>query len=157
MKHFTFIMMLATMMAFICIDVDAQSYRRNRNGGLLIDKSSAGTYNPTPQRNSSGQSNSSGFLINQSSPGTYDGPIGGNVISNDEPYETPSTSSSTTSSSHSTTTVAQKDCRQCYGLKYCRTCGGDGVMTGFTLKDKLKCSTCSGTGVCNYCHGTGKR
>lgn len=122
------------------------------NSGYLIDQSSPGTYTITRRNNSSGQkSNSDGFAIDNSSPGTYTGPAGGNVVSNDYTNETPS-------SSTTTTTVTQKDCRQCLGLKYCRSCGGRGVVqNSYDLRQQHKCSICSGTGVCKFCNGTGKQ
>ncbi len=126
--------------------------QRKSNSGYLIDQSSPGTYTITRRNNSSGQkSNSDGFAIDNSSPGTYTGPAGGNVVSSDYTNETPS-------SSTTTTTVTQKDCRQCLGLKYCRSCGGRGVVqNSYDLRQQHKCSICSGTGVCKFCNGTGKQ
>lgn len=159
MKHFSFILMFVAVMAFISTTADAQSYRRNRNSGLLIDKSSAGHYDPnagSPSRNSAGtgvkngQTNRNSMYnmnIDKSSAGHYDGPVNNTpTVTNDY--------NGNSSSTHS------RVCSVCKGKgnytheqymgaavagkkKWCSECGGN-VSYGHTHR---RCETCSGTGI----------
>ena len=98
-----------------------------------------------------GKSNRGGLNIDNSS-------VGG-VKAKDLPHvsDDSDSSGSNSRSSSSSSSSSSKSCRLCVGRGYCKTCTGTGVMTGYTLKDKLKCSTCNGTGKCPSCHGTGKQ
>ena len=129
----------------IAISADAQSYR-NRNGGFLINKSSAGHYNPNIGSSRAPSSNSSGFLIDNSSAGHYDGPVNTTVVNTESPSTTSTTSRSRT----------------------CSVCHGKGwyvhsqYMGSATAGKKMWCSTC-GEEVnyghshrrCDTCHGSG--
>jgi len=140
------IFMLLFVLA-LSLSVNAQRYRNTRNSGFLIDKSSAGHYNPNVG-NSSVRSNSSSSgksLLEMSSAGHYDGPVN----------TTPTYTESTSSSSSSGTT------RQCY------VCKGKGwyVHTqymGAAVAGKKKwCNDCGEVEYghshrhCESCHGQG--
>ncbi len=162
MKHSTIIMALALALSFICIDADAQSYRRNnRNSGFLIDKSSVGSYNPNVGRsnntnygnsrvNSRVNNNPYRMNIENSSAGHYDGPVGGTV----EPV--------TTDDNSSTSTSSEKRSR------VCSVCKGKGnyvhsqYMGAATAGKKTWCSECNESvhyghmhRRCETCRGTG--
>jgi Pyruvate/2-oxoacid:ferredoxin oxidoreductase delta subunit len=44
-------------------------------------------------------------------------------------------------------------CAFCAGSKICPDCAGQ--RTRYLGRDKIICTSCSGTGICNMCHGTG--
>lgn len=48
-----------------------------------------------------------------------------------------------------------KDCHICHGLKYCQTCGGDGIMRHSYTNTSGDCPNCT-NGKCSICGGTGK-
>lgn len=66
-------------------------------------------------------------------------------------------SPSNTSSYGSSHTL--KDCAHCSvpGNGKCGICDGKGWVFGFTDSSRHQCTSCGGSGLCKFCHGTGKR
>lgn len=140
---------------------------QNNDDGLLINRSSAGRV-PAHLQN---RNKNNGLLIDQSSPGVSVTPRQDNgelnidkssvngVMARDLPhvedYSSSASQGTTSHSSSSSSSSSSKSCSQCHGLKSCRTCGGSGHTTGFTVTTKLVCSTCNGKGICPFCKGTG--
>lgn len=50
-----------------------------------------------------------------------------------------------------------RPCFSCGGTRKCVTCVGDGIYTIWTgnRSSSCTCSGCNGSGICNFCHGTG--
>ena len=151
MKHFSFILMLVAVMAFISTTADAQSYRRN-NGGLLIHQSSAGHYDPnagSSNSNSAGtvtnSSNKYNMNINNSSAGHYDGPVTP-VVTNDYNGNNSSTQSRVCSVCNGKGNYVHEQYMGAAtaGKKIrCYECNAD-VLYGHTHR---RCETCKGTGI----------
>ena len=123
-------------------------YNFGRNLGNSI--ASASFSKPTPSKASVAKKG--GLLIDQSTVNGKHVQDLPHTVDSDE-YE--SSSSSSKSSSKSSGSTRSKSCDKCHNGR-CKYCGGDGIATGFTIADKIKCTACNGTGKCQYCHGTGK-